>query len=89
MKLSIKQKQIHRHRKWTCSCQWRGEGSGMDGEFVVSRCKLLHLEWINNEVLLYSTGNYIQSLGMEHNGREYEKENVYIHLTGSLSSTTW
>ena len=29
----------------------------MDGEFGVGRCKLL--EWISNEVLLYSTGNYI------------------------------
>ena len=25
-------------------------GSGMDGEFGVNRCKLLHLEWMNNEV---------------------------------------
>ena len=39
--------------------------SGMDEEFGLGRCKLLHLEWINNEVLLYSTGNYIQS----HDGR--------------------
>ena len=31
-----------------------------------SRCKLLHLEWISNEVLLYSTGNYIQALGIDH-----------------------
>ena len=43
--------------------------SGMDWEFGVGRCKLLHLEWINNEVLLYSSGNYIQSLGIEHDGR--------------------
>ena len=27
-------------------------GSGMDGEFGVGGCKLLHLEWISNEVLL-------------------------------------
>ena len=45
-----------------------GEGSGMDWEFGVSRYKLLHLEWISNEVLLYSTGNYIQSLVIEHDG---------------------
>ena len=38
--------------------------SGMDWEFGVSRGKLLHLEWINSKVLLYSTGNYIQSPGM-------------------------
>ena len=31
-------------------------GSAMDWEFVVNRCKLLHLEWTNNEILLYSTG---------------------------------
>jgi len=30
-------------------------GSGMDGEFGVSRGKLLHLECISNEVLPYST----------------------------------
>ena len=36
----------------------------MDGEFVVSRCKLLHLEWISNEILLYSRRNYLQYLGV-------------------------
>ena len=35
----------------------RGE---MEWELEVSRCKLLYIEWINNEVLLYGTGNYIQ-----------------------------
>ena len=44
-------------------------GSGMGGEFGVGRRKLLYLEWINNKVLLYSTGNYIQSLGIKHDGR--------------------
>ena len=34
-----------------------GGESGMDLESGVGRCKLLHLEWISNEVLLYSTGN--------------------------------
>ena len=40
-------------------CQGEGGGSGMGWEIGVSRCKLLHLEWISNEILLYSTGNYI------------------------------
>ena len=47
-------------------------GSGMDKEFGISRCKLcklFHLEWISNEVLLYSTGTYMQSLGRDHDGR--------------------
>ena len=43
--------------------------SGMDGEFGVSICKLLHLEWVSNEVLLYSRGKYPQSLGINHEGR--------------------
>ena len=43
--------------------------SGMDWEFGVSRCKLLHLGWISKKVLQYSTGNYIQSLGTGHDGR--------------------
>ena len=49
----------------------KGEGkrSGVDGELGVGSCKLLHLEWISNEVLLYSTANYIQSLVIEHNGK--------------------
>ena len=63
MNLSTKQTQIHRHGEQTCGCQGGGGGSGMDEEFRVNRCKLLHLEWINNEVLLYSPGNCIQSLG--------------------------
>ena len=43
-------------------------GTGRDWEFEVSRCKLLHLEWISNEVLLYSTGNCTSSPVMEHDG---------------------
>ena len=59
MNLSMEQKQTHGHGEQTCGCQGGGEGSGVDREFGVNRCKLLHLEWISEEVLLYSTGNYI------------------------------
>ena len=55
-----------------------GEGSGMDREFVVDRCKLLHLEWINNKVLLYITGNYIQSPGTDHDGKNMKKS-LYVY----------
>ena len=37
--------------------------SGMDGEFRVSGYKLLHLEWISNEVLLYGSGTISSLLG--------------------------
>ena len=51
----------------------RGSGSrgGRDWEFWISRCKLLYLEWINNKVPLYSTGNYIQYPVINHDGKEY------------------
>ena len=42
----------------------------MDWKFGTSRCKLLYIEWINNKVLLYSTGNYIQCPVINHNGKE-------------------
>ena len=51
----------------------------MEREFAVSRCKLLHLEWINNKVLPYSTENYIRHPVINHNGKEYEKECMYMY----------
>ena len=53
----------------------------MDWEFGISRCKLLHLQWISPEVLLHSTENYIQSLGTEHDGRQYEKKKVHLSIS--------
>ena len=64
----------------------RGSGawSRVGWEFGVGRCKLLHLGWINNKVLLESTGNYIQSPGTNHNGEEYLKKNACMCKTESL-----
>jgi len=56
----------------------KGGGGGMEREFEVGRCKQSHLECRSNTILLYSTGKYTQFLGMEHDGREYEKNNVYL-----------
>ena len=36
-----------------------GAGSGMDREIVVNGRKVLLLEWIGNEILLFSTENYL------------------------------
>ena len=56
-------------------------GSGRDWEFGVSRCKLLHVEWMSKEVLQYSIRNYIQSLGIDHDGRCIRKAMcVYIYI---------
>ena len=50
----------------------------MSVEHGVGRCKLLHLEWISNEVLLYSKRNYIQSLGIDHDGKKSKTKNVCL-----------
>ena len=42
-----------------------GRGREWDGGSGVNRCRLLPLEWISNEILLCSTGNYVWSLMME------------------------
>ena len=48
-----------------------GGGRGVDEEFGVGRCQLLHLEWINNKVLMYNTGNHIEYPVINHNGKEF------------------
>ena len=63
-----------------------GGGGGMDWEVGISRCKLLYIGWINNKALLYSTGNYIQYPVINHNGKEYEKEYIYVHWVTLLYS---
>ena len=61
MNISTKHKQTHRHREtdlWLS--RRRVDRRGIDWKFGLNRCKLLYIEWINNKVLLYSTGNYTQ-----------------------------
>ena len=72
-----KQKQTHRPSDQTCGCQEMGR------EYGVGRCKLLHVERINNEVLLYSTGNYIQYSRLAIMGKHIE-ECIYIYKTESF-----
>ena len=60
---------FHREQTWGD----KGEGDwGVDWKFGIGRCKPLHREWMNNEGLLYSTGNYIQYpiLVINQNGKE-------------------
>ena len=53
----------------------------MDWEFGISRCKLSYIEWVNNKVLLNSTGNYMQYPVINHNGKEYKKVYIYVLKT--------
>ena len=50
----------------------------MDWEFGIRRYKLLYIQWINNRDLLYNTGNHIQYLVINHNGKECEKEYICV-----------
>ena len=82
MDLHTKDKQTHRHKRTDL---WlpRGRGcqGGMDKKFGISRCKLLYTEWINNKVLLYSTGSYVQYPVINNNGKDFEKRiSLYISL---------
>ena len=69
MNISTKQKQTHRHREQTCGCQGREGWGGKDWEVGISRCKLVYIGWINHNVPLHSTGNYIQYPVINHNGK--------------------
>ena len=42
--MNLYRKETHRPGEKTCGCQGGRGGSGMDWEFEVNKCKLLHLE---------------------------------------------
>ena len=64
-------------------CQAAVKGSGMEWKIGVSRWKLLHLERMGNEILLYSTGNYIPNHlwwnMMENNVRKIMHIYTYVY----------
>ena len=52
----------------------KGLGEGRKNwEFGMSKCKVLHIGWINMITLFSGTGNYIQYPVISHNGKEYKK----------------
>ena len=68
MNLSTKQKHTLIENRLVIT---KGEMERDELGIWVSRNKLVYLEWINNKVLLCSTGNYIQSFWINHTGKEY------------------
>ena len=61
----------------------KGEGQGGGLGAGIGRRKLLYTEWIS-KALLHNTGNDTQYPVINHNGKEYEKEYVYIYKTEPL-----
>ena len=51
----------------------------MDWEIGIRRQKLLYIEWINNKILLYITGNCIQYPVINH--KEKIEKRMYIYVS--------
>ena len=83
MNLSMTQNKIRDIENRLVIAKVEGGGRGKTWKFGISRCKLVYIEWINNKLLLYSTGNYIQYPMMSHNRKEY----VCVCITESLCCT--
>ena len=82
MNLSTKQKETHRHREQTCGCQgetvlWERWIDSLESAYVNKYIQ--SIEWINNEVFLYSIGNYSVSCDKLYL-KEYEKGCIYIYI---------
>ena len=62
---------------------------GINKEFGIKICTLLYIKQVNNQDLLYSTENYSQHLVKTYNGKEPEKEYMYVCVcvTASLCWT--
>ena len=74
----LKQKRLIDIEKRLVVAKRELDGGGKAWEFGISRGKLLQIGWINNRMLQYGTGNYIQYPVTNHNGKEDKKE--YMHV---------
>ena len=69
---TYKTETVHRHKEHARHCQgWAGwwQARQMNWELEVGKFKLLYLEWINNKILMHSTGNYTEYPVVNHNGK--------------------
>ena len=80
MNLFTTQKQICRYIKQIYGYQ-RGKGRGeINQKFESNIYILLHIKQINNNDILYRTGNYIQYSIITYMGKESEKEEkIYVY----------
>ena len=56
----------------------------------LNKCKSVYTGWINNKVLLHSTGNYIQYAVINHNSKRYTHPNAYcstVHKSQDTDAT--
>ena len=86
MNLPMKQKQTHRHREQTCGCQGRGE-QGREGWGVQNQQWQTNIQRMDKQQGPTVLHRDIQYPVINHNGKEYEKEYIYICITESLCCT--
>ena len=55
------------------------EQGEMKQDLGINKYTLLYVKQVNGKNLLYSTGNYIQYLVINCNGKEYEEEYTHTH----------
>ena len=79
----MQQEQTHRHREQACGFQ-----GGKDWSLELADEIYLYIEWIKNVVLQYGTGNFIQYLGINHNGKEYICQAESICCTAEMNYTS-
>ena len=77
---------LHGQRNLAGCSPW-GHKESDTTERLSAHTHILHMEWINNSVLLYSTGTYVQYPVINHNGKEYiknvKKMYSYIYVCDS------
>ena len=81
-----KLKQTHGLRKRIYDYQrGQGMGGGVNQGLRINRCRELCIKYINNKVLLHTTGNYTQYIITTYNGKEYEKEKIQRETYADLN----
>ena len=55
-------------------------GRGKVREFGFNVYRLLHLKWITNKNLLYTTGNSAQYYITTYMGKEFDKEYIQVYV---------
>ena len=75
----MKQKQTHRYRKQTWLLKGKRGLEEINQEFGINIYTLLYIKYIT-ENLLYNTGNYTQYFVLTYKGKEFEKDQIHVHV---------
>ena len=75
----MKQKQTHRCRKQTLLLKGKRGLEEINQEFGINIYTLLSIKYITKN-LLYSTENYTQYFVLTYKGKEFEKEQIHVHV---------